>query len=835
MSDIFIKNNPNGSPGWRKAIALWIKDGTWRPVIGVWIKNATQWLRVWPLSGIFATRPSWIANFASDTYSSRMPSTTYPVIRIGTSYFGNNAQWDLNGWTASRYDYSWKLYDQFGSDLSISLRSGTGSGWTSTTGQDTLPTSIWTSTNSTNSDNQFLRFQATAVNSSNSQYNGVSLSTSIKVIREKPVFSSNSLSTNSPQIGSQITYSSTWLSGEAYKADSSRTIIRWYKNSINSTTGGTLIGTGSTYTPTTNNTTYNTGSDAGFYIYVEEIRYNSGTDYELGSSTGVSATKIITTSTVQSNPDAFTYTISNASSVTTPNTPTQTRVSSTSNDILFEFASARPADTLSYILNLSGLVTNAGNQTIETLNLFSNSSDYQTTLTGSGNVSAYVTANGTTRSYQANVSTTSGAQSWRVNVTYTQGVLSETFNVDTNSMPVRIVDITGATNPNVAINSITAYSGLNQTGGTRAGTAGSPVTLNGLARPTATSQTSTSNYTLYVNNQAAGSQRRVSLPSNFTNGTSLYISTNGYIGIGSDPSGSISIPSSGLYLAPFQGDQRQTALWTLSDANNFYVRWQGARHNDANQTIDYQVKFYWDSQTVDVYFVTNNLSSSNPPSTTAIQNNGVEVTNWSGSSSQSSTLISTSSMTRNTSRDSIDDANTLIVANKPLSAPVNVTLPVISPTTGVQGVTSYSVTNGTWTNSPTSYTYQWKYLDQGSTYFNAPNSIIEPFTSRGSTYRPPSNYVTLYGNTLTCDVVASNGTPSTAARASNVTVTAAAAPFFPFFPPYFPFFPPYFPFFPPYFPFFPPYFPFFPPFFPFFPPYFGPPFFPYFTIDPYEV
>lgn len=163
--------------------------------------------------------------------------------------------------------------------------------------------------------------------------------------------------------------------------------------------------------------------------------------------------------------------------------------------------------------------------------------------------------------------------------------------------------------------------------------------------------------------QSTGQQRRVNLPSNFTSGTTVYISTNGFIGIGADPSGSISLPTSGLYLSPLQGDQRQTALWTYADSSNFYVRWQGARYNDAAQTIDYQAKFYWNSTAVDVYFVTNNLSSSNPASTTAVYNNGSETVNWSSSSSQSSSLISTSSMTRNTTQDTQDDARTAITAS----------------------------------------------------------------------------------------------------------------------------------------------------------------------------
>jgi hypothetical protein len=296
MSDIFVKTAGSGSTGWKKATNIFVKiaglgSTGWKSAVGVWIKNVSQWVKVWPLSGIFATRVPYIGYFSSDAYSARMPNATYPTVRIGDSYFGNNAQWDLNGWTASSYTYKWKLYDQYGSDLGIVLKSGTGSGWTSTTGQDELPTTIWTSTNSTNSDNNYLGFEATAVSSTSSQYNGLSISNKIKILRLRPINSTATLSTNSPTVGTPITYSSTWVSGEAYKEDSTRTTIYWYTNSTSSTTGGTYVGSGSSYTPSS-------PADVGKYIYVEETRYNSGTDYDLGLTTGVSATAI-TTSTVQ--------------------------------------------------------------------------------------------------------------------------------------------------------------------------------------------------------------------------------------------------------------------------------------------------------------------------------------------------------------------------------------------------------------------------------------------------------------------------------------------------------------------------------------------------------
>lgn len=304
MSDIFVKTSSAGSTGWRKASNVFIKNAGqgvagWRPAIGVWIKNATQWLRVWPLSGIFATRIPYIASSSSAAYEDRIPNSTNPVIRIGTSYFGDNARWDLNGWTASSYTYRWKTYTEFDSEIST-LRSGTGSGWTSTTGEDQLPSTIWTTTNSANSDRQFLAFEVVANNSSNSQYNGLSLSTRVKVVRRRPrlvVGTTPSLSITSPKVGDSISYSSSWDLSEAYLPEGNRASIVWYKNSTATTTGGTSVQVGG-YSYTVQS------SDVNNYIYAIETGFNSGSDYDLGPSTGVEVSAITASVVTQGPPPA---------------------------------------------------------------------------------------------------------------------------------------------------------------------------------------------------------------------------------------------------------------------------------------------------------------------------------------------------------------------------------------------------------------------------------------------------------------------------------------------------------------------------------------------------
>ena len=105
-----------------------------------------------------------------------------------------------------------------------------------------------------------------------------------------------------------------------------------------------------------------------------------------------------------------------------------------------------------------------------------------------------------------------------------------------------------------------------------------------------------------------------------------------------------------------------------------------------------------------------------------------------------------------------------------VSAPVNTVAPSVTPTSGTAGSTTFSSTTGTWSNSPTSYSYQWRYLDQGTTYL-----AISGATS--STYTPPSNYVSLYGSSLRCYVTASNSGGSATANSNTVTVsTGGSAP-----------------------------------------------------------
>jgi len=102
-------------------------------------------------------------------------------------------------------------------------------------------------------------------------------------------------------------------------------------------------------------------------------------------------------------------------------------------------------------------------------------------------------------------------------------------------------------------------------------------------------------------------------------------------------------------------------------------------------------------------------------------------------------------------------------------APVNSVAPAVTPTSGRIGFTTYSSTEGTWTNSPTTYAYQWQYNDQGAIYLN-----ITGATS--STYSPPSNFFSSFASPIRCRVTATNAGGSTQAFSNTATVSTTTVP-----------------------------------------------------------
>lgn len=290
-----------------------------------------------------------------------------------------------------------------------------------------------------------------------------------------------------------------------------------------------IIGYPKTVNPSSNvdntDSPSNLTSDVTHTVYLNpKYVYNStyGVEYLGTQKTG-------TVKTLKSAPSSFTYSISKGGSVTTPSNPTISRVSSTSNTLLFEIGSTKPSDTFRYGINQSGeaIINGTPAQYVDTLNGFDSTgtpvvsggsydtiTTIQSTATTSKAATISTTAYGTTRAAVADVSVKTGASSWAINfswsgadansvTTYSDGVgtarslAAQTVTVYTSTMPVTIATITGASDPTFTINNITAYAGANQTDSNTAGTAGTTTSL-AITRPTATSGSTTQNYIYYV-------------------------------------------------------------------------------------------------------------------------------------------------------------------------------------------------------------------------------------------------------------------------------------------------------------------------------------------------
>jgi hypothetical protein len=93
----------------------------------------------------------------------------------------------------------------------------------------------------------------------------------------------------------------------------------------------------------------------------------------------------------------------------------------------------------------------------------------------------------------------------------------------------------------------------------------------------------------------------------------------------------------------------------------------------------------------------------------------------------------------------------------------------VSPTSGTAGTTEFTATASVSSAPLANVSYQWRFRDGTNLWL-----AISGATS--STYTPPSNYVSLYGGSLRCDIVANNGVGAQlVTNSSTVTVNAALA------------------------------------------------------------
>jgi Fibronectin type III domain len=109
----------------------------------------------------------------------------------------------------------------------------------------------------------------------------------------------------------------------------------------------------------------------------------------------------------------------------------------------------------------------------------------------------------------------------------------------------------------------------------------------------------------------------------------------------------------------------------------------------------------------------------------------------------------------------VQSSNT-ITTTAAVSPPVNTGAPSVTPSSGAAG-TTFSCTTGTWTNSPTGYSYNWQYNDQGTVWINTGQT--------SSTF----NSTSWAGWTIRCQVTASNSGGSNTATSNSATVTSGGS------------------------------------------------------------
>jgi hypothetical protein len=270
-----------------------------------------------------------------------------------------------------------------------------------------------------------------------------------------------------------------------------------------------------------------------------------------------------------------------------------------------------------------------------------------------------------------------------------------------------------------------------------------------------------------VANTATTNQGQVTW-TNGSNATSAWVSsvTPGSSYIGSD-GGSLltsqlfTITSSATAVATVNNknnSKRVTLSWDQSNAASYSVNYTITNAGLANGT--YNSTGNSTASSASVIVTLGNVSGT-------VRANSVTVYSSSGQSGVSSTFTPGSAPQTSPTDKTSSNTGSGSVTFTP-SPPVNTVAPTIAPTSGTAGTTTYSVTSvGSWTNSPTSYAYQWQHNDGGSTYIS-----ISGATS--SSYLPPSNFFSIgYASPIRCRVTASNSGGAGSAAFSNTASVSA--------------------------------------------------------------
>lgn len=726
-SDIFIKTATNT---WSLMKNMYIKttSTTWSAAKSVWMYMGAGWTRVWPLSGIFADTDPYITTSSTNT----VHLTSSNVVQIGTTYWGKNGTWNPNGWTIQSYSYEWIAYDY--ADTAYN------SGYSISTGTYTSPTSLDLSgtTVATNSDRKYLSFKVTA-NASNSAYNGSAESGHtdgrIYIIRKVPLNISYSLNAGPYYEGSTISFSSSWNITEPYKPEGARSTIKWYSASsltnIYAGGGRTEITRASGLYSWTIETTDNL---SGKYIIAEETTFNSGSDYLYGVNgfvNGANQVTIATSTAVQTSVTPGAFSIGSATKgfpvvssqgayrpvsiswgASTNATSYEYLIESSPDAVTWSTATTptSPFTPFSYA-NDSTAATSVGPLSVNYqkyyrisvraksasgIYTYASNNPYSVTGTAPGDPTGLSETHTQTSATITFTNGTSGSNTYN-GVQYKLGS-GGTWSTTTYTSPFTISGLSPATSYTVYLRSI------NEDGLTSAGNANISVTTS-------------------ANPQATGQMRRITMPIAFTGSSqTIWVGTNGYVSTTVDPTTNpgTSWPSAGgVVIGPFVADNYHLALYTYADSSNFYVRWQGRGLGEGSQTLDYLMKFYWSSTTVDVYFIQN--TSTYTFSGDAIRYPaGTSYSTWANSTSITGMSIP-SGMTQNftTPTASADDGRIAVTATKPL---LNLTTnPAYGTSTSASGGWTASISTSP---NPTGGTYSYISATAGSATVNSTTGAL---------------------------------------------------------------------------------------------------------------
>jgi hypothetical protein len=314
---------------------------------------------------------------------------------------------------------------------------------------------------------------------------------------------------------------------------------------------------------------------------------------------------------------------------------------------------------------------------------------------------------------------------------------------------------------------ITTRSGYNSGSAQTTGTALAAPSASNLATSD-TTVTPGAPFSITVANTATANQGQVTW-TNGSNATSAWVSsvTPGSSFTGSDggtllTSQLFTITSSATAVATVNNknnNKRVTVSWDQANAASYRVSYTITNAGAANGTFNQDGNSTASSASFTVTL--GNVSGT-------VRANSVTVYSSANQSGVSSTFTPGSApSTSPTDKTSSNTGSGSVTFTAP--APVNLVAPSVTPTTGTAGVTTYSCTTGTWTNSPTSYAYQWQYNDQGATFLNISGQT-------NSTYAPPSNFFSFFTSPIRCRVTATNAGGSTQAFSNTASVSSPTVP-----------------------------------------------------------